>query len=52
MLEVLNLQEMQQILEGTSVFCDSMQEIANKADNWSDADWDKWGESCETHSMS
>lgn len=51
MLEVLNMQEMQQILGGASDFCDSMQEIANEATDWSDADWDKWAESYETHCM-
>lgn len=51
MLEVLDLQEMQKILGGASNFCDSMQKIANEAKDWSDEDWDKWGESYETHCM-
>lgn len=49
MLELLDIQEMNQVLGGTSNYCEKLVQMANNAEDWSPEEWDAWIENYEEH---
>lgn len=40
---------MQEILGGAKSFCEALVVAANQAEDWSESDWDAWGDSYDKH---